>query len=145
MRRIAGSLLFALVLCAGTAAPASAQSYAQQVWNQLQRVYDVADGNAYSLRNYIIGKLNNGARDTWTFTLEANTSYLITGACDNDCSDLDIFINDPSGTQVAKDDTADDIPVVRFDTRGAGRYTVEIRMYACSANPCYFGFGIFQR
>ena len=134
-----------LALLAAAPGAASAQSYAQQVWDQLQRVYDIAAGEDYTLQNYIIGALNDDGTDSWTFPLDAGTSYLITGACDTDCSDLDIVVTDENGNTVAQDQTTDDIPVVQFTTRGSGRHTVEITMYACSANPCYFGFGIFER
>lgn len=145
MRRILATAGLPLALLFGGAESASAQSYAQQVWNQLQQVYDLAAGSDYTLRNYIIGHLADDGEDSWTFPLEGGSDYLITGACDNDCSDLDIVVRDEKGAAVAEDQTTDDVPVVRFDTRGSGRYTVEVKMYACSASPCYFGFGVFER
>jgi hypothetical protein len=144
MRLIASAVL-AITLLAGGAQPAAAQTYAQQVWAQLQRVHEVANANDYRLRNYILGHINAGGTDNWSFTLAANTEYLVTGACDNDCSDLDIFVKDANGTVIAKDDSADDIPVVRFTARTAGRYSIDVRMHQCSANPCYFGFGLFVK
>jgi hypothetical protein len=145
MRHMLAGTAVAIAMLLGGAQDASAQTYAQQVWTQLQRVYSVANANDYTLRNYILGHLDQGATDSWTFPLRANTEYIVTGACDNDCSDLDIFIKNAGGTEVARDETADDIPVVRFRTGAAGRYTVDVKMYACSSAPCYFGFGVFQR
>jgi hypothetical protein len=145
MRLLIASTAVALGLVLGSPSDAAAQSYAQQVWNQLQRVYSVANASEYRLRNYIVGHLNSGNSDSWTFPLTANTEYLVTGACDNDCSDLDIFIKDANGNTIAQDTSTDDIPMVRFTTRAAGRYTVDVRMYQCSVNPCYFGFGIFHK
>lgn len=123
-----------------------AQSYANQVWNQLQAAYDkVSDRTSFSLNNYIIGKLADGAKDTWTFPLTRGKEYLIIGVCDNDCGDVDLAVKDGSGGVVVKDDGVDDNPVTRFRVTGSGRFTVEVTMADCSDEPCYFGFGLFEK
>lgn len=145
MRRLAAGTVVALALLAASAEQGQAQSYAQQVWAQLQKMHDVVGARDYNLQNYIIGQLGEGNTDTWTFPMRANTDYIITGACDNDCSDLDITVKDASGRVVEKDATTDDVPVVRFTPGSSARFTVEVKMYACSSAPCYFGFGVFQK
>lgn len=143
MRYVIGIVL-GLVSVLGGAREVSAQSYAQEVWAQLQEAYTVAAGSDYNLRNYILGSLNQSADSRWTFPLQAATEYVIIGACDTDCSDLDIEVLGPGGDVVARDDTADDVPVVTFRPTSAGTFSVRVNMYACSAQPCYFGFGIFE-
>ena len=145
MRRLFAGSVFALGLLVGGAEQGNAQSYAQQVWSQLQRMHDVVGANDFTLQNYIVGHLAEGNTDSWTFTFRANTDYIITGACDNDCSDLDLTVKDSSGRVVEKDTTTDDVPVLRFRGGSNARYTVEVKMYACSSAPCYFGFGVFQK
>jgi len=144
--RLAGivGLIGAISLIA--ARPTHAQDYADFVWQQLQNQYDVVAGQgSYKLRSYIMGALNEDATESWTFPLNASTDYIVTGACDVDCSDIDIVVMDPNGNEVNADRLADDQPIVEFATKGTGKYTVQIEMYSCSVEPCYFGFGIFHR
>ena len=88
---------------------AQAQTYAQQVWNQLQAHYTVvsSQGN-YTLRNYIMGSLRDDATDAWTFNFNSGDDYMITAACDNDCSDIDVTVKDSAGNVVQRDTETDD-------------------------------------
>ena len=124
---------------------ATAQDAAGTVWSQLEAVYDWADGEGYSTRNYLIGKLEEDESDTWTMTLYGGNDYLIIGACDGDCGDLDITVLDESGDPVARDTETDDVPVVELNLEEQGRYQIQVKMYACSVEPCYFGLGIFYK
>jgi hypothetical protein len=143
------------LLCAGAglvlalAAPTtlSAQSYAVQVWDQLQLHYKTIskNDNDWYLRNYVMGKLRDDGDDTWTFYFDKNQAVIITAACDNDCSDIDLKVTDENGTVLAEDDKKDDTPVLAFRPSAEGRLTIKVHMEACSDNPCYFGFGIFQK
>jgi dipeptidyl aminopeptidase/acylaminoacyl peptidase len=145
MRFWAPRALFASLLIAAPA-PLAAQDYAEQVWSQLQEAYHgVLQDENYALRNYILGSMNQGATDRWTFWFDQANEYSITGACDEDCPDLDIVIEDANGNVVASDEASDDFPVVFFSPGGSGNYTVNVRMYTCTEEPCYFGFGVFSR
>jgi hypothetical protein len=145
MHRLVGGTVVALALLVSNADQGHAQAYAQQVWTQLQKAHEIVGGDDYNLQNYIVGQLAEGNTDSWTFTFKANTDYIITGACDNDCTDLDLTVKDTSGKIVEKDTTTDDVPLLRFRGGSNSRYTVEVKMYACSSGPCYFGFGVFQK
>ncbi len=126
--------------------PAHGQDYADFVWRQLQDQYDVVTTlGDYRLLNYIMGAMNEDATESWTFPLIANTDYVITGACDVDCSDIDIVVKDAFGNEVNSDRLTDDQPIVEFVASQQGEYTIEIKMFSCAVEPCYFGFGIFQR
>jgi hypothetical protein len=136
----------AVALLCVVPASLSAQSYARQVWTQLQTAYDaVSDGSSFSLNNYVIGKLADGATDTWTFPLQRGKEYLILGVCDNDCADVDIVVKGLNGNVVVKDEDVDDNPVTRFRVTTSGRFTVEIGMADCKDDPCFFGFGLFEK
>ncbi len=138
------SLLFALALLLPHTS--QAQVYADQVWQQLQGHYTVISNQGnYGLQNTIMGRINDDGSDSWTFPFESGNSYIITAACDNDCSDIDVSVNDSSGNVVAQDTENDDTPVVSFSPKSSGRYTVEVKMYECSSNPCYFGFSIYAQ
>ena len=115
----------AAILLATVPGPLSAQSYAQQVWDQLQSHYRTIARNSsdWFLRNYVMGKLQNRRMDSWTFSFDGGTDYIITGACDDDCRDVDIVLKDEDNNVVEKDDKADDTPVLSFKPRRDGRYT----------------------
>ncbi|MEZ4702035.1 MAG: hypothetical protein R2834_17005 [Rhodothermales bacterium] len=145
MRRIA---LLVVILVSLAAMPASihAQSYAQQVWDQLQRHYSVvSDLGDYQLRNYVMGTIREGETDTWTFTFSSDDEYVVTAACDNDCSDIDVKVLTESGKVIKEDTSDDDQPIVKFEPSSTDAYQIEVKMYKCSDNPCYFGFGIFRK
>lgn len=143
------------LLCAGAGfllallAPSDlhAQSYAIQVWDQLQLHYKTISKNDddWYLRNYVMGKLRDDGDDSWTFYFEKSDQVIITAACDNDCSDIDLKIVDEDNEVLSEDDKKDDTPVLAFKPKSDGRLTIKVHMEACSEDPCYFGFGIFQK
>lgn len=143
--KLALPLLAAFVLLGATASRTEAQSYAQQVWAQLQAAYDAANDDEFVLHNYIIGSLNGSGTDTWTFNLSKGTQYLVIGACDTDCSDIDMTVKSSGGDVVGSDTADDDVPIVRFTATSDDRFTIETKMYTCTENPCYYGFGIFRK
>ena len=121
----------------------NAQSYVQPVWDQLQSQYEVADEYGYSTMNYVIGKINDDAEDSWTFYFDRDMDYIISAVCDNDCSDIDMVLSNDKGKEVASDTESDDTPVLEFSPPKSGSYKIVIKMYECSTNPCYYGIGIF--
>ncbi|MFQ5529939.1 MAG: hypothetical protein ACE5FP_06260 [Gemmatimonadota bacterium] len=136
---VAVALMFAL----SSPPPVQAQSSANVVWTQMQSAYTAANLNGYTLRNYVIGRLDPSASDTWTFPLRAGKEYVIVGACDEDCTDVDVTVTQGSA-QVASDVTTDDHPVVGFTAGKGGVHEIVIKMYSCDASFCYFGFGLFE-
>jgi len=143
--KLAIPLLAAGLFLSASAASVQAQSYAQTVWNQLQAVYGAVNQNDYRLQNYIVGRLDDSATDSWTFHLSAGTSYMIIGVCDEDCADIDMVVRDENGRVVAEDSADDDVPVVQFTPTSSGRFSIRTTMYDCRAAYCYFGFGLFER
>ena len=122
-----------------------AQSYADLVWDQLKRAYRAAEESGFSVRNYILGKLDDDETDTWTIHLNGGNQYAIVGACDGDCQDIDLQILNASGDEVASDYSEDDLPTVAISPRSSGRYSIKVNMYKCTANPCYFGIALFYK
>ena len=143
--KLAFPLLAAGLFLGASASHAAAQSYAQTVWSQLQNAYEHVNQNDYKLKNYIVGRLDDSETDRWSFHLTAGKSYMVIGACDEDCSDIDMTVEDESGNIIAEDYADDDVPVLRFTPSKSGRFAVETWMYDCTAPYCYFGFGIFEQ
>jgi hypothetical protein len=77
--------------------------------------------------------------------LEAGRAYLFQGACDQDCSDVDLEVLDPRGRSVARDVATDDRPVVGVEPTATGDYTVHIWLAQCSVAPCFAGVRSYVR
>ena len=137
------TMLVFFTLIIGTAF-ANAQSYTEIVWNQIQNSYDSASDDGYSMKNYIIGAIGEDEDNTWTFYLTAGTDYLFRGFCDEDCNDLDIYLYNSDGDEIDSDVEDDDFPLIYFTPYSTGRYQIEVSMYACEVEPCYWGLAIFD-
>jgi hypothetical protein len=73
----------------------------------------------------------------WEINLRAGSNYRIYGACDNDCSDLDMEIYGNDGALVDRDVATDDVPYVQITPQRSGRHYVRLWVYACASEPCY--------
>ncbi len=72
--------------------------------------------------------------------LTAGVPYVFVGACDGDCTNVDIELIDAStGGVVASDVLPDDYPVVQYQAQANGRYIVRLLMQTCAVAPCYAG------
>ncbi len=84
--------------------------------------------------------------DRWVIELVAGTPYRIIGACDNECSNMDIELIDMNtGGVVASDVLPDDVPIVDFAPPANGRYMVRSIMQTCTVAPCYAGARVLAR
>ena len=137
------AILTVLALVASPIARLSAQSYARTVWEQLDRAYNRVSSNGFTTRNYILGRLDEGDTDTWTLTLYGGNDYKVVGACDGDCQDVDLFVDNDNGKTLASDESRDDAPVANVHIDDTGSYKFRVKMYTCKENPCYYGIAIF--
>ncbi len=124
---------------------AFAQSYTEVVWSQIQNSWENASDDGYSMKNYIIGAIKEDEENIWTFYFDANSKYLIRGFCDEDCNDLDLYLFDSDEIEIDSDVEEDDYPIVYFTPTSTGYYKVEISMFTCDADPCYWGLAIFEQ
>ena len=122
-----------------------AQSYTEVIWTQIQDSYEENLEMGYTVKNYIIGMIQESDDNTWSFYLDSSKEYLFEGFCDEDCEDLDMYLYDDEGTELDKDIEEDDYPLFFFEPSESGRYKVKVTMYACSVEPCYFGLAIFEK
>ena len=147
MRHPAVAALLTLALGCAFATEAAAQnSYQQQIRNQLRTASDTVRQHGYAAdREPMMGSLNASANESMQVNLQGGVRYAIIGVCDNDCSDVDLRIWDPSGTKLAEDILTDDTPVLEFTATATGQYRLSVEMAACRTNPCYWGVQIFKR
>ncbi|MGE0740356.1 MAG: PPC domain-containing protein [Hyphomonadaceae bacterium] len=78
------------------------------------------------------------------FDMTAGTEYRIIGACDGDCTNVDIELVDSRGGVVASDVLPDDYPVVSYTPSENGTYYARLMMRACSVAPCYAGMRVLS-
>lgn len=125
-------------------ATAQAQTHADLVWRQLNNHFTRESRDGYGSRNYIIGRMNDDASDSWTMSLPGGNTYKIIGACDADCSDLDIEIYEGEKV-IVRDVMVDDVPIVNFNVASTTNIRIKVIMASCSANPCFFGIVVLYK
>lgn len=143
LSRLPQRLLMALFLATCTLHIAQAQ-YTAQVRSQLDDAMLLAQLSGQErTHSYEYGSLNDDGIDSYTVTLREDRSYRIFGACDADCSDLDLWIYDEYDNLIDHDTASDDTPILEVTPRWTGSFRIRVRMYSCRREPCYFGLGIF--
>lgn len=136
----AAALLCAPALAETVEAP---EPYMTQLTNQMVRHADqYMSGKELSAA--LTGRLAQGERDQLTIELDRGGAFSFLAVCDNDCTDIDLRVYDPSGKLVGEDVLLDDYPVVSFTASHSATYTVEVIMATCSVAPCYYAVGTFE-
>lgn len=143
--RLALGLLLAVAACGGAARSAGSggapSQYTQQVKGYLDRLSSNAAKQGFKrvVAGPVYGSLNDDAKSSHDMTVVSGREYVLFGACDNDCTDLDLLIYDNSGSLVRRDVATDDRPVLVFTPSKSGKYKIEVVMAACTDQPCRYG------
>ena len=131
----------------------------------MQEVGDVIEGFSGQLDGYLDNYQQNlaqgfgsaGVRDVitglqagneyrWNVgTLRGGQTYRILAACDQDCTDVDIIVEDGAGIEVGRDVALDDHPVVTITPRVDGPFSVRIGLVNCEIEPCYVAGRVLQQ
>jgi hypothetical protein len=128
----------------------------QNAWRDILEHQMTAVGNTVSGEGYhadtgafhtdmIVGTLQAGASVGLEVDLESGVEYMIVGVCDNDCTDLDLSLVDLQGNVLFEDTLDDDAPILRFTAPAGGAHFLDVHMYACSVEPCSFGYKVYRR
>lgn len=150
-------MLTMMALWAALCSPALAQNNAaradagwlEQVSGLLDRQHDYPGfetDRAYE--DWIIAlerRFTGSHKASNTYRLEAGESYLIVGACDADCADLDLQAFDSTGASVAIDRAVDDKPVLRVTPITTDDFRVDVWWVSCRATPCYSGVRVLRQ
>jgi hypothetical protein len=78
-------------------------------------------------------------------TLSGGVTYLFQGACDQQCTDVNLDIRNSHGEQIAEDISGDDRPVVTITPPRDGVYNLHIWLAQCAIGPCYAGVRGYRR
>lgn len=150
MRKLAFFCL-ALLAVAG-ATEAQAQNHRAVVMAQLDSVRSRMASDGYrpdpgaNEGDAVVGLLPRAGSVMLEINLRAGASYLISGGCDSDCSDMDLrLLAQDMSTVIDEDVTDDDVPVLTFTAERSGPHLLAVMMPGCSTDFCYFGFRVFAR
>ena len=142
-------LFTAILAAAAIAAPApivGQTAYEEQVLDILSSVSGVALDQGYSAAGgKIVSSLRESQSEDQYLDLVGGLDYVVVAVCDVDCSDIDLRLYDPSGSEVASDTQTDDVPVLELSSVRGGRYRLEVGMYDCDTEPCYYAVGVYSR
>lgn len=116
----------------------STSDYLRPVFSELLGYLD--SQSSASFRLMVTGAAREGASQTpMSLNVTAGTTYTVRGACDSDCSDLDVTIEDAAGKTLVSDTADDDRPTATFKAPSTGQVRVTISMATCKATICYYG------
>ena len=76
--------------------------------------------------------------------MDGGTAHTLLGVCDEDCSDIDLYLYDEGGVLIDSDASTDDVPVLLVTPPRRGRYRVQVTMYDCQVEPCFYAVGLYQ-
>lgn len=142
---------FVLLAAATLSLPASAQAQCDTDNEHMAivRAQAVVAGvifasNGYELVNILCGALDEGEHGTYDSSISPNTRIGYVAVCDQDCSDVDLRMYE-DGELVAQDVSRDDVPIIRYLAReGGDNYRIDVEMYACSVEPCFYAVAMYR-
>lgn len=88
--------------------------------------------------------LEKGKTARFRFDAAPETEYAIVGACDENCSEFDLFIFDESDNLVGADQGGGS-PMVMVAANAGKALTIRVDMVDCDESPCSFGVGIYEK
>ncbi|WP_296817765.1 toll/interleukin-1 receptor domain-containing protein [Brevundimonas sp.] len=83
-----------------------------------------------------LARIAPGAAYDFEVELGQGDTVRVLGACDTNCSDVDLYVTGPDGVEIGSDTLLDDYPVVEIPNTVGGVYTIRIAMPTCSAETC---------
>ena len=136
-----------LGLSLGFSVPSSTAQSTDQIWSYLTNQSTRASNEGFARFNYIIGYLDHDTEpvNNWPVYLSTGSTYQIVGVCDNDCTDVDLSLEDSDRNILASDVLKDDLPIINFTPTTSATYWIRPTMAACSVNPCGYGIAVFVR
>ena len=145
MKAALGSVLVTVTALIAQPAQLDAQgNWREVVRGQLTRFAATLTQRGYTaMAEPVMGNLRDDQNSYHDVALTSGGRYVIVGACDQDCTDVDLRIYAPNGDRVAQDIEVDDRPVLEFTAPATGRYRVQVLMATCNTSPCYWGFQVF--
>lgn len=126
--------------------PKGSDQYESEVLAQLVIIESIAlDNQLARSHEPVTGELDDWQNGLVSVTLQGATTYSISGVCDSDCDDLDLFLYGTGDKLLADDQEVDDTPLLEYRPRDTIQATLRVRMASCLAEPCRFGVAVFRQ
>ena len=122
-----------------------ADIYVDSIAEQISGVTDAMSEEGWTMDSIVMSKLNENSEDTWSFVPNRGQRYRLVAVCDQDCPDIDLFIYDSRENLVDSDEEEDAYPVATISSADGNNYDYTVKMYSCSAEPCYYALGIYYQ
>lgn len=93
-----------------------------------------------------ISQLQESNQTSVTVHIDPSKMYIVYGACDDDCDDLDLVAEDSDGEEVDSDQQSDDAPMMLIYPGAAGdELTIWATMNSCSADACVLAVAVYEQ
>jgi hypothetical protein len=108
--------------------------------NRMNEIYGRFGQGRQPVSQLFRGNLGTQQTQDFSVTITSGHCYTIIGVGTASVTDLDLFLFDQNGTQVAQDQATDNFPIVSACPSLSGAYRVQAKMYAGSGE---FGIQVF--
>ncbi|MGH7615089.1 MAG: hypothetical protein ACREMW_13730 [Gemmatimonadales bacterium] len=148
MNRPIGALVCVATLIGLLFLPSAAQAQGSRWERQVQRYIrettrKLGDEGYERTGQNRSGALNTSETESFTLMLRAGGSYVVSGACDDDCTELDLALYAANGYEVDVARESGNAPILRVVPRETMVYRVKVVMAICRTNPCSYGIAVF--
>jgi hypothetical protein len=138
---------FALLACALIAG--SGLAYAQQEDPHAlvkNLIIDTASDDEKLLGEVYTGELAQNEAAIFSVPINPDNMYMVYGACDFACGDIDLVILDTNGEVIDSDDGEDDVPMLSVIPDATGKQlNLRIEMQGCGQDKCIWALGIYEQ
>ncbi|MCC5795672.1 MAG: trypsin-like peptidase domain-containing protein [Chromatiales bacterium] len=123
----------------------SEDRWEQQVIDQLTELEEaLRPENLTRSHAFVLADLDEQRSKGVILNVQEGVSYLIAGACDEDCDDLDLYLYDSDMSVLDMDIEYGDLPLVVYHSDSDAQLTLRVTMYSCYVEPCRFGVAVFR-
>ena len=91
------------------------------------------------------GRTVKGSSEEFRWTLSESYMYQLVGACDENCTDVDLIVRDAADVLVAQDLMVDDVPIVYLNPTERTEFKIGITMVTCSESSCEWSVKAYRR
>ncbi|MDP3738108.1 MAG: hypothetical protein Q8R02_12005 [Hyphomonadaceae bacterium] len=148
---------WAVIALVATSAGLTGAAYAGKLTKaaeaEIRKMIDIVAPSGDRIGAIQYGELSTGGMASISFEGDQLHEYYFNATCDDDCGDLNLAVLDAAGVELDVDDADDAAPVVEVladrtapgadeDKANPRPMTIEVRMIACKAATCAYGFAV---
>lgn len=108
-------------------------------------ITETADAGEMLVDDIQIEELEEDGSTEFYFDIDPDKTYFVYGACDDDCSDIDLEAHDADEAFVDSDTEDDDAPMLTILPGESGdELHVVVSLSACETDVCVVGVGLYE-